>query len=463
LKSEILSQEGNVVVVKAGFEAGDVDRAVSETVHELSGKANIKGFRKGHVPRKTLELYFGRPAIYKDTLERLANQALDSLVTEYDLDLVAEPKGNFGEITEGSPLDLEFTFEVRPEVTLPDISSLSAEKTVFAISDSDVEDSFKQILESAAVLEPIDDDRPAAGDDIVNTQYSSYLIQDDGSKKMLEEDKKNVLHLTTLRADIAGAITGHKPAEEFYFEIKLEDDYPDKRMAGRAIQYEMEILNFMRRVVPEPTDEKIADISKGRYKTADELKSDLRSQLESAADERGESSLRESAVKALAAAAEVDIPESMIDRQYDAMRSEHDDQVRRELEKSLDDYLRDNDLSVEQFDGGLRKRAETIVRNTLVLDALAERDEITFTSDDINAEIMAAANRMRVNPQELADSLSKNRQEFTSLAMRVRTLNTMKHLASMVQVTEKSPEPEAADNNNIEEKNEEEQKEITNA
>ncbi|MDR1471602.1 MAG: trigger factor [Synergistaceae bacterium] len=445
MKSEILSQEGNVVVVKAGFESGDVRRAVGETIRELSSKANIKGFRKGHVPRKTLELYFGRPAIYRDTLERLAGQALDSVVSEYDLDLVAKPKGSFGEIVEGLPLDLEFTFEVRPEVSLPDISSLSAERTVFSVKDSDVEESFRQILESNATIEPIDDDRPAAGEDIVEAQYSSYLIQDDGNRKKLEEDKKNVLHLATLRADIAEAIIGHKPAEEFSFEIKLEDDYPDARMAGRAIHYEIEILNFMRRVVPEAVDERIAEISKGRYKTVDEIKSDLRSQMEETAKERGESTLRESAIKALAAASEVDVPEGMINRQYDAMRREHDGHLQRNLNRSLDDYLKDNNLNADEFDGNLRKRAEDIVRNTLVLDALAERDEITFTSDDISKEIMVTANRIKVNPQELADSLSKDKEAFASLAARVRTMNTMKHLASMVRVTEKVPEAEAED------------------
>jgi trigger factor len=442
LKSEILSQEGNVIVVKAEFEAGDVDRAVNETIRELSGKANIKGFRKGHVPRKTLELYFGRAAIYKETMEHLVSQALDIIVSEYDLDLVFEPKGKFGEISEGRPLELEFTFEVRPEVTLPDIASLSAEKTVFEVEDADVEASFRQILESNAVVEPIDDDRPATPNDIVEAQYSSFVIQGNGNQKKMEKENKNVLYLDMLRSDIAESIVGHKPAEEFSFEIKLEDDYPDSRMAGKTVYYEMEILNFMKRVIPEAVDEKIMEISKGRYPTVDALKSDLREQMEESARERSEASLRESAVKVLVDAAEVDIPESMVNRQYDAMRREHDSRLQNELRLSLNDYLANNNLSVDEFDNNLRKRAEVVVRNTLVLDALADRDEISFTSDDLNEAIIVMANNMKVNPQELADSLGKNKQEFTALAMQVRTKNTIKHLASMVQVIEKAPEPE---------------------
>ena len=134
----------------------------------------------------------------------------------------------------------------------------------------------------------------------------------------------------------------------------------------------------------------------------------------------------------------------MVDRQYNAMRREREGRVRRDLNRSLDEYLKFNNLDVEEHDSTLRRNAEEIVRNTLVLDALAERDEINFTTEDINEEIMRLANSMRVNPQELADSIGKNREEFASIVARVRTRNTMNHLASKVQVQEIEP-PQAGE------------------
>ncbi|MDR1965125.1 MAG: trigger factor [Synergistaceae bacterium] len=439
MKSEILSQEKNVIVVKAEYEAGEVDGAVGRTVRDLSSKANIKGFRKGRVPRKTLELYLGKGSIYREAIERLASQAIENVVAEYDLSLITEPKLKLGNLSEGLPLDIEFTFEVRPEVVLPDIPSLAAEKVVYSVNDGEVEEGLRQVLESNARLEPVSDDRPAEPDDIVEALYSTYSVQKDGELKELEEGKKNTIFLASVRKDIAEAIIGHKPAEELSFDIKLEDDYPDPRMAGKTVRYELEILNFMKRVVPEATDESISEISRSKYQSVGELKNELRKQLEENAATRSEATLQESALKALAEAAEVDIPESMIERQYLSMRRDQDGRLRQDLKQSLDDYLKNNSLSVEEFDGNLKKHAEEIVRNSLVLDALAERDDITFTSDEINEEIIRVAAGMRVNPQELADRIGKNQQEFAALAMRVRSRNTMKHLASLVQVTETSP------------------------
>jgi trigger factor len=436
LKSEILSQEKNVVVVKVEYESSEVDAAVGRTFRELSQKANIKGFRKGRIPRKTLELIIGKNSVYRETLEKLANEALENVISEYDLNLVVDPKIKLGELAEGNVLDIEFTFEVRPEVGLPDISALSAEKTVYTVCDEEVAEGLRQLLESNARLEPLEEDRPAARDDIVDALYSSYLVQGDGHPKSLEHDKKSTLHLSTLRPDIAEAITGHSPAEKLSFDIKLEDDYPDRKMAGQTVRYELEIIRFMKRVVPEADDAAITEISRGKYQSVDEIRADIRKQLEEGASARSEASLQESAVRALVEASEVDVPETMIDRQYLAMRREHDNQLQRDLKQSLDDYLTNNNLSVEEFDGSIRKRAEETVKNTLVLDALAERDDISFTSDDVNEEIIRMANSMKVNPQELADMLGSNRKEFTNLTMRVRTRNTVKYLASQVKATE---------------------------
>ena len=442
MKSEILSHERNVIVVRSEFDSSEVDGAVKHVVRELSNKAGIKGFRRGHVPRKTLELYFGRSVIYEEALEKLAKQSLDTVVNDYELDLITEPKVKPGDFAEGKPLELEFTFEVRPEVNLPeDLSELSAERVVFEVTDADVDESLTRFLDSAAELLPIEEDRPVESGDIVSVEYSSWLVEEDGSLKDLEKDKKTTLHLgvETLRSDVSEPVVGKRLAEEFEFDIKIEDDYPDKRMCGATVRYAMEVLEILSRVVPEATDEKVNELTKGAYATVDALKTVMREQMEQDAKERSESTLWTSSVKALSQAAEVDIPESMVQNQFSVMRRERENEVKRDFNIDFEEFLKINNRSVDEHDAELRERAAQMVRDTLVLDALADRDDVNFTSDDINEEIMRVARTMRVNPQELADNLSKNKEEFTSFIMRVRTRNTMIHLASKVTVADVKP------------------------
>lgn len=444
LKSEILSQEGNVVVVRADYEGGEVDRAVAEVFRDYSQNANIKGFRKGHVPRKTIEMFFGRSAMYKESVERLSQKAFDSIVEEYDLDLVTRPKFDAPDLKEGSGYSITFTFEVRPEVTLPDLSTLEAEKVVYTVKDEDIDQELARILEMNADYKPTDEDRPATKDDAVEVEYTTYKIDGD-KKEEVEKNKKSLLILSTLRSDISEAVIGHKLAEEFLFDIKLEDNYPDPRLAGANIRYEMEILQFMKRVVPEESDETIERLSKGVYKTVADIKAELRRQMEEGAAARSDASLRESALEALAAASTVEVPTTMIERQYDAMRREESGMIQHDLGQSLEEYLEKNDLKIAEFEADLKKRAEQIVKNTLVLDALTKRDEISFTSEDMSAEIIRLATNMRMNPQELADRISKNREDFSAVSNRVLTQNTLKHLAESVKVKEIDPPAEDAE------------------
>ncbi|GHV27080.1 trigger factor [Synergistales bacterium] len=445
MKTEVLSQEGNIIEIKAEYDVDEVNKTVAGVFRELSANANVKGFRKGHVPRKMLELRFDIAKIYEDTARRLANEALTEIVEEHDLSLVAPARAlEIGKLAEGVPFWVRFSFEVRPEVTLPDdISSLTAERTIYSVTDEEVDEAFSQLLESNAEVVPISDDRPAEKDDIIEAEYSSFLIAPNGAAPTeIEKGKKSVMYLSNVREDIANPVVGHKPAEEFTFEITLESDYPNPGLAGKTVRYDMEILQFMKRVVPEATDEKVNELTKGKYETVDALKENIRSKLWESATERSDGTLKESALKALVEASQVEVPESMVNRQYEQMRREQNSYITSQLKQSLEEYLKSSNLNVDEYENRLRERSREIVKNSLVVDSLAERESISFEGNDLNEEIMRMAMSMGVNPQKLADAIGGNEDEMQSLIARVCTRNTIDFLASKVQVREAEPRPE---------------------
>lgn len=441
MKYEIVSQEKNIVVTRVVYEAHEVDEAVSASVREISSRVNLKGFRKGRAPRRALEMFVGRGAIISEAARALAERAIDEAAEGLDIISVAPPSVGTVDLKEGQELTFDITFEARPEVTLPDLAELSAERTVYTASDQDLETEIERLRDGAATLEPTDEDRPATAEDIVEVQYSSSQVLEKGDK-VLERERKTVFHLSTLRSDIREPIVGHKPAEEFTFEIKMEDDYPDKNLAGARIRYEMEIVRFRRREVPEMTDDLARALSGGRLETVDALRDEVRKALEGLAKDRSESSLRESALEALSKAAIVDVPDTMVLRQYDAMRSREEEQIKNATGKSLEEYLAETETKPEDYERELKESAARIVRNTLVLDTLIEREEISFTQDDLSAEIIEMAQNMRMNPQTLADQISGDRDQFIALADRVRHRNGLKYLAEHVEAVDVEPKEE---------------------
>lgn len=438
MKSEILSQERNVVVVKAEFDASEVGRAVGKAVRALSESVNIKGFRKGRVPRKMLELYAGRGAIYRDAAERLAQESLNSIVSEYELRLIAEPKLKLGELVEGSALDLEFTLEVRPEVTLPDLSTLEAERTLFPVTDEQVEEAFNQILESASEFATVEEDRPASAEDCVEVECEVWKARAGEDRELVDEKKKSNINLAdeNLRKEIKDAVIGKNTGDKFVVEIQAPVSNGQEGEPEVYYYYDLEVLRLTKRVVPEHTDEKIAEITKGKYETAEALRAELRKQMEDTAREKSDATLRESAVKALVKAAEVDVPESMIERQRQAVRRNHEAQVEHDTKMPLDKYLESIDMSREEYDNNQKERAEETVRGALVIETLAEAEDISFTSEQLTMEVYNTAAAMRVNPEALAAALRENEDEFNALTARVRNRNAVDHLITKVQVRE---------------------------
>ena len=103
---------------KAQFTAEEVNKAIENTYKDISKKANIKGFRKGKVPRRMLELYFPKDAACAETLEKLLGDAIDNMVEEFELKLIADPDLKPEPLKENEPYEFTVTFEVTPEVTL---------------------------------------------------------------------------------------------------------------------------------------------------------------------------------------------------------------------------------------------------------------------------------------------------------------------------------------------------------
>ncbi len=91
LKTEILSQEKEIVEAKAQFTAEEIAKAIDETYKKISREANIKGFRKGKVPRRAIELYFPKETVLAETLEKIIPDAVDKMVEEDELKLIGEP------------------------------------------------------------------------------------------------------------------------------------------------------------------------------------------------------------------------------------------------------------------------------------------------------------------------------------------------------------------------------------
>lgn len=437
LKTEILSQEKNVVEAKAQFTAEEVTKAVESTYKKISKQANIKGFRKGKIPRRTLELYFPKDAVYAETIENLVPDAIDKMIEEYELKLIAEPDVKPGEIKEGEGFEVTVKFEVTPQFDLPSLEEIEVEKTVYETTDEMVEDQVKRIVESRAEMVPTYEERPLTKDDYASVQYDTFLYYEDGSEKKAEEGQKTEIFLgaDTMRPEVVEALVGKAPGETVSIELPVEGEEAKKDHVVKS-RYEIEILGIMKKTTPELTDELVIEITQSKHKTTGEFKEEVRKQLEAAAENQSKENLKDTIVNKIAGMVEVDVPMTLIERQKDSIRKQQAERIKRENNMTMEEFFEKSGMNKESYEAELDMAAMNIVKRALVLEAVAEANDIEWTPEELTQEITSIARMSGVDPKKLQDYIYGDRDRLFEMAEKIRNRKTVDYLVTTVKVTE---------------------------
>lgn len=425
-------------MVKAEFDAVEVNDTVANTVRKLSQKANIKGFRKGHVPRRTIELYFGKQGIYQETMEDILQSAVESAVEEYDLDLINHPEIKPAELEEGKPFSVEITFEVTPEVTLPELESIEAEKTIHTVTEQMVQNDIDKMLESASEIVPLYEERELNADDYVSVKFNSSVVNEDGTTTPVESEQKTEIFLgqENIRPQIVKALTGKKPGDSVIIEFSVEDESADKDLAGKTMRYEIEVQGIMQKQTPELNDAAVEQITHSRYKTVEELGQAVKEHLNSAAERENMESLRASAVEKLVEMSEVELPESLVSRQVEMMKQNQAERIKNESGLTMEEFFERSGMGKESYDADLEASARNMVKRSLILEAIANKEDIQTSPEEFNSELQRMSATTRIELDKLRKLVLSDNEHAYEVTSRIRSRKTIDFLITRVKVVE---------------------------
>ena len=440
MKTEIISQEGNKQRIRATIDAQEFQKALNTVVGELSRKANIKGFRKGKVPRNVLEMYFGREGIYTEALEKVLPAAMGEIVEEYDLSLISEPEVDLeGEVEEGKPVTAVFTFEVRPEVILPDLASIVVEKPVVEVTDAMVDEAVEQIRLRHSELKPVEN-RTSREGDAVSVEYTTQIVEE-GKENTASSPQTTTIQLDpeSLREELKNALTGKNVGDEESVEITIEAEHPDPSIAGKTLRYNLKVKEILERILPELDEAFVRKTSQDRLTSLEEFRKEVAERIEEQIRRDVQNAMEANALSKLRDAAQVTVPETLIERQVASMKEEEAAQIKKQFNLSMEEYLDKNGIKPETFEQSIRERAERIVRQTLILEALADERSIEVVSQDIEAEIQNLADSLRTDPERIRSLLFKDRERMTDFLHRIRMNKAISQLLSEVTIKEVFP------------------------
>lgn len=354
----------------------DIVRKESESIAgEYARKARVPGFRPGHVPRDLILRRY-REAIREEVVQNLLPRFFKDAIKEQNLAVAGDPSFKDVEFEEAKPLTSKAIFEVYPQFELGEYKGLEVAATPATVTDEDVERAIEDTRQGAATFEVVSD-RPAGDGDVLSAAYEGW---DARSRKVrLVEVKEGIIRLgeeSTL-AEFKDNLQGVRAGDVREFEVIYPEDFPEKRLAGKAVSFRVEVQAVKHKTVPPLDDELAKTVS--RFTTLEELRTSLRQQLEERRQKESEAVTKKKLLGILTERIKFPVPDALIEEQLDQrLRS----MAGALAQEGVD--LRHAKIDWSKWRRDLRNEAEEDVRGSLILEKVASVEGIEVSDSEID-------------------------------------------------------------------------------
>lgn len=420
--------------IEVEIPADIVTREFDATVVKYQKLARLPGFRRGKVPASILRQRFAED-IRSEVVESLVPRYFREETEKQGLRPVSQPRVTDLHIHEGEPLKFKASFEIMPEVPLPEYKEIRAEQTDTAVAEQEVDDAVKHLREQHASYATIDEPRELKDGDYAQVEVNGHqkTAAPAGSEEPKPEEAKpeQPIHLEEVLVEVGGTNTvkefsenlrGAKPGESRTFEVAYPEDFSDQRLAGQIFTYTLNVKGIKRKDLPDLNDAFAKEVS-AEVQTFDDLKKRIREGLEAEKTAQVERAGKEKIVDDLVNRNDFPVPESLVEHQIDV-------RLERGLRALAAQGMRTEDMRKMDFPrlrAGQRDAALREVKTSLMLERIADAEKIEVTEDEINQEIEAVALQAR-QPVEAVRARLTGEGALDRIRTRLRNEKTLDFL-----------------------------------
>jgi trigger factor len=369
--------------------------SLQKAYREIGAQVQVPGFRRGKIPAAVIDQRVGRGAVLNEAVQEAIPQQIMAAVREHEVKTLGRPEVEITEFTDGAPLKFTAEVDVRPEITVPDLSAISVTVPAVQIGDEEIDEQINGLRERFATLKTVE--RPAAEGDYVQLDLRATV---DG-EEVPGGSATNISHEVGSKQLLPGldeVLVGLSAGDETTFTTELVGG----EFAGREADVHVTVRTVKDKQLPE-VDDDFAQLA-SEFDTLEELRDDLRERLTRVKKVEQIYAARDEALKQLVEAAEIPAPEGIVKDEVEGRKQAMADQLER-IGASLEDYLSSEDKTEEQIDAELTEAATEGVRIQLLLDTVADAQDVQVSDDEFGHEIVHRAQRAQMQPQQYYDQL----------------------------------------------------------
>lgn len=367
----------------------DVQKEFDALMREAIKSVSVKGFRKGAVPQEIAEGRVDRAQVLADTTDKLLRKHYMDIITKESLKVIGAPRVSVTKLAEGNDIEIKIVVAVLPEIVLPKkwkdaILKINKDdkKNIKTVSDEDVNEEISHIANSRAQHKEVD--RAAQKNDHVKVDFTvkqDGVIIENGTSK----DHSLVLGKGVFIPGFEEAVIGMKKGEEKTFDLKFPEEYHAKNLAGKDATFEVKLNVVEERSTPEVTDEFAKSLG-AQFSTLDELKKSVKEGMEKEQEKKAQEEKRAKYLDALTEMIDVSLPEAIVHDELHRMLGEFSQQLSMSG-MDMDTYLGKIGKTKEEVEKEWEPQAKKRVISALVLEQLAEDEEVKVENSEIEAEM----------------------------------------------------------------------------
>ncbi|HEV2699113.1 MAG TPA: trigger factor, partial [Terriglobales bacterium] len=334
---------------------------------------------------------------------------------------VSQPRVTDLHIHDGEPLRFKASFEIMPEIKVEGYKELRAEHPQIDVKDEEVEEALNSVREQHATYTSVEG-RPLQDGDFAQASM-------DGRPKEAE-DKTQPVHMDEVLIEIGGKNTvpefsenlrGANAGETREFEVKYPEDSTEKRLAGKTLVYTVKVQAIKQKNLPELTDEFAKEL--GEFTSLDQVRKQIRENMQAERKHDAEREAKDKLVNELVKRNEFEVPESLVDRQID-LRLERGLRALAAQGMKMEDMKK---MDLPRLRAGQRDQAVQDVKSSLLLDRIAELENIDVGEDELNHEIEALAQQTKQTSEAVRARLTQD-GGLDRIRNRIRSEKTLEFL-----------------------------------
>ena len=386
---------------------------VSETYRRVAANyrkhAKIPGFRPGKVPESVIRRRFASQ-IQKEVIDTLLPERFNMAVDGLGIRPVGQPQVTELKIEDGSPLNVKAVFEYIPDFSIEGYQNVTVERPSAEVTEEEFQQQIDELRESRATVEPVGEERGIQDGDWAQISYKGRVqtstVEGDEPAQAAdpiagEDTLVEIGGRDTLEA-FNSALRGAKPGQELKVEVVYPADYGESRLAGKTVAYDVEVKGIKKRTLPELNDEFAKEV--GAYETYADLAAQVREHVAGRKRRRVEEETKDKLFAALAERFTFPVPESLVQ-----------DQIEVRLERGLralaaqgmePEQMRRLDFT--RLRAAQRESALAEVKTRILLDRIADEENITISDEDVDREVQIAAIQAREPVDALKGRLTRD-------------------------------------------------------